>query len=134
MISHPGDTYRFLPGIPFGQKTETVPKLFGNPVLTRVRKQKLGRCYAVSQLVADGSDGIFAMIADCQGRNYATGDWSSRRFVIIVVKQTSQPLAAFDVASHRANLAVCFDDGIVQSLMIPFRVVMHEVLANSITQ
>jgi len=46
------------------------------------------------------------------------------------VKQTSQPLAAMDVARDRPNFAVRFDDGVFQTLMVPFRGVVNKVLAN----
>ena len=45
-------------------------------------KQELDRCYPGSQPVADESNGIVALIADCHRRNYASGDRSSRRFTI----------------------------------------------------
>ena len=50
------------------------------------------------------------------------------------MKQTAQPLAATDVAGRRANFLARLDDGVIQALMIPFRVVMHKVLANSDAQ
>ncbi len=61
------------------------------------------------------------------------GDGSSRGLTIIIVKQTSQPLAALDRAGHRANVVVRFDQLILKRLMISFLVVMKKVLANSST-
>ena len=58
---------RVLRYTPFGQQTETVPKLFGNPDLMRVRKQELGRYCGQNQVVADGMDEILKISADCNG-------------------------------------------------------------------
>jgi len=53
--------------VSFGQKTGTVPKLFANPVLTQVKKPKLGKLYAESQPVEDGGNEILKISADCHG-------------------------------------------------------------------
>ena len=63
-----------------------------------------------------------------------TGDRPSRCVAIVIVKQTAQSLTALNIAGRCANFLPCFEDGVVQALMISFLVIMKKVLANSAAQ
>ena len=87
-------------------------------------EEKVGLVYDGNQLVADESDEIFVMIADCHGRNCASGVRSSRSFMTMMMKQTFQPFVAFDLASHSADFIARLAARVSQALVIPFSVVI----------